>query len=171
MKVKTAIIGLIALVVLAGIFVVFLGSEDVRVPDPFGDSRQKMANELTACKTAANGGDWTGAKSHLDLAKAVWNGEVKSTFSQDEKFKDRTSTVEKYLTYLTSDVSSKNAGNLNYNANQTIWAISAQPEGFKVAAAQYTVWDWVFAMAIGIGFNIGVIAAAMYLRKTYKGGE
>lgn len=170
-KIKTAIIGIVAILAVVGIVVVFFGSEDVRVPDPFGDSRQAMANELTACKESANGGDWTEASSHLNSAKGIWANDVKPTFIQEDNYKNRTSAVEKYLNYLTSDVSSRNMQNLEYNANQAIWAISAQPEGFNVPAPEYTIWDWVFAMAIGIGFNIGAVAAGLYLRKTYKGGE
>ncbi len=169
MRVKTAIIALVAFVMVAGIFLLFFAQEEVRIPDPFSDNRQKMANELKACKDSANSGNWSAAQSHLNSAKTIWTNDVKQEFSQKEEFKERTSDVDKHLNSLTTDISNKNVKSLNSNINQTIWTISAQPPGFRVPPAQYTTWDWVFAMAIGLGFNAGCISAGMYLRKTYRG--
>ena len=156
----------------------------------FIETRQKLADNLTAVKDSAKNNNWTNAQESLELAKKIWETDVLPMITDgrkeevekagqagvenpqeaEGKFKeyfDRIGEVEANLIKLPQLLTSRNAGEIETTINTIIWAISHQPRGFKVPHRTYSAWDWTFGLGIGIGFCIFAVVSGLYLRRSY----
>jgi hypothetical protein len=139
------------------------------------ETRQEMANHLSAVKMAAADSNWTAATDSFNKAKDAWQSQVKPILTEDnEKAKprfteyyERIGEVEKGLDELGQILASQNQVEVESKVNQIIWSISHRPKGFEVGPFTYTVWDWVFGLGIGVGFCIFAISFGLYLRRSY----
>lgn len=142
--------------------------------EKFIDVRQEMANKLTAVKTAAVKNDWASALESFAGAKEIWRSEVKPMITEgvktNEQFQEyfkRLAEIEENLNSLAQILEGKNTEGVETKANAVIWSISHHPRGFDLPKPRYSVWDWVFALGIGLGFCIFAIVFGLYLRKSY----
>ena len=145
-----------------------------RAQEKFIDVRQEMANRLTAVKSAAAKTDWASALENLARAKDIWLGEVKPMINEglktDEKFSEyfkRMPEIEANLNSLAQILEDKNTEGIESKVNAVIWGISHHPRGFDVPNPRYSIWDWVFALGIGVGFCIFATFFGLYLRRSY----
>ena len=156
----------------------------------FIETRQKLADNLTAVKDSAKNNNWTNAQESLELAKKIWETDVlpmvmdgrkeeiekagqagvENPQDVEGKFKEyfgRIGEVEANLTKLPQLLTSQNVDEIETTINAIIWAISHQPRGFNVPPRTYSVWDWTFGLGIGIGFCIFAVVSGLYLRRSY----
>ncbi len=139
------------------------------------ETRQEMADQLSAVKKAAADSNWTGATDSFNKAKDAWQNQVKPILTEDsEKAKprfteyfDRIGEVEKGLDELGQILAGQKQGEVETKVNQIIWSISHHPKGFEVGPFTYSVWDWVFGLGIGGGFCVFAIVFGLYLRRSY----
>jgi hypothetical protein len=142
--------------------------------EKFIDVRQEMANKLTAAKSAAAKNDWASALENFTGAEEIWRSEVKPMITEgvktNEQFREyfkRLAEIEENLASLAQILEGKNAKGVESIANAVIWGISHHPRGFDLPKPRYSAWDWVFALAIGLGFCIFAIVFGLYLRRSY----
>jgi hypothetical protein len=159
------------LLVTLGIFAL---AQNSLAQEKFIDVRQEMANKLTAAKNAAAKNDWAGALENFARAKEVWQSEVKPMVTEgvktNEQFREyfkRLAEIEENLASLAQILEGKNAEAVESKANAVIWGISHHPRGFDLPKPRYSAWDWVFALAIGLGFCIFATVFGLYLRRSY----
>jgi soluble cytochrome b562 len=139
------------------------------------ETRQEMADHLSAVKKAANAPDWAAAIESFNKAKEAWQNQVKPILTDDHEkasprfteYFDRIGEVEKELDELGQILASQKQGEVETKVNQIIWSISHHPKGFEVGPFKYSVWDWVFGLGIGGGFCIFAIVFGLYLRRSY----
>jgi hypothetical protein len=143
--------------------------------EKFIDVRQEMANRLTTVKTAAVAKtDWASALENFSKAKEIWESEVKPMINEgvkkDEQFREyfrRMPEIEANLNSLAQILEDKNTEGIESKVNAVIWGISHHPRGFDVPNPRYSIWDWVFALGIGVGFCIFATFFGLYLRRSY----
>ncbi|GEM_PF-1199315 len=142
--------------------------------EKFNDVRQSMADRLTEVKTAVRTADRTAARVNLDKARQIWETEVwpmiaegVQTNDQFAEYFDRRQEIETNLNVLASELDAGASDRIESLVNATIWSISHHPRGFGVPRPRYTVWDWVFALTIGIGFCVFAVVFGLYLRRSY----
>lgn len=153
---------------------ILFGPTLLQAQEKFIDVRQKMADKLTEVKVQTQAGNWEKAEVILAEASATWNTEVKPLIlegvkkdSQFQEYYNRISEVENELNKISQGIQSQDFEKVITSVNATIWAISHHPRGFDVPPPRYTVWDWVFALTIGLGFCIFAIWFGLYLRRSY----
>jgi hypothetical protein len=129
---------------------------------------QKIADELTKCKEFALIGDWSEARVHLKNAEVLWT-EVKPAFLLDENRKGRVNEVEDRFENISCSIDEKDPKRVELETNACIWAMSHQPEGFKVEFTKFSALDWVFALTIGLGYDCFAICWGLHLRRSYRG--
>lgn len=142
--------------------------------EKFIDVRQKMADSLTSLKAAVKNNHLDLAISHFQKARQTWQQEVKplvvegvKTDEQYREYFNRMDEVEKNLNDLGQLLENNDDDQIESRVNAIIWGISHHPRGFDVPEPKYSLWDWVFALGIGIGFCIFAIFAGLYLRRSY----
>lgn len=142
--------------------------------EKFIDVRQNMADRLTAAKAAAASGDWEAAAAGLRDADDAWRNDVKPLIldgvkgdPQYQEYAGRISEVEASLMAAARAVEAADRAGFEAGVNAAVWGISHHPRGFSVPKPRYTVWDWVFALGIGIGFCIFAVWFGLYLRRSY----
>lgn len=140
----------------------------------FIDVRQKMADQLTRVKNEARLANWSNAQTSLAEVENTWLTEVKPLIIEEVKkdsqyleYFNRLEEVEMNLNKLKEALRRQDQESLETLANATIWAISHHPRGFKVPPPRYSIWDWVFALTIGLGFCALAIWFGLYLRRSY----
>lgn len=159
---------LIAVIIVLCLAPNLMAQEELR----FIETRQAMADNLTAVKETVNEQDWAKAKESFDKANEIWQNEVKPILDgpntdRYKEYTDRKGEVEANLNDLGQLLVDKADGRIEEKVNATIWALSHQPRGFDVGEPVYNAWDWVFALSIGIGFCIFIICFGLYLRRSY----
>jgi len=145
-----------------------------RAQEKFIDVRQAMADALTAAKEAAGKADWPAAQAAFAKGADIWSAQVKplideglKTSADFKEYADRTDEVDGNLAGAAAAVETQNAAELAVKVNAAIWGISHHPRGFDVPQPRYTVWDWVFALGIGLGFCVFAVCFGLYLRRSY----
>jgi len=140
----------------------------------FIDVRQKMADALTQVKNDALLANWSKVETSLAEVENIWLTEVKPMIteevkkdSQYQEYLNRLEEVEMNLNRLKETLKSRDQDKMETLVNATIWAISHHPRGFKVPPPRYSIWDWVFALTIGLGFCFLAIWFGLYLRRSY----
>jgi hypothetical protein len=146
----------------------------VAAQDKFIDVRQAMADSLTAAKEAGIKSDWIAARAALEKGAGLWIGEIKAMINEGlatntdfKEYADRIAEVDGNLIAADAAVEARDSVQLSAKINAAIWGISHHPRGFDVPPPRYTAWDWVFALAIGLGFCALAIWFGLYLRKSY----
>jgi hypothetical protein len=142
--------------------------------EKFIDVRQAMADRLTEAKAAAVKGDFEAARASLDLGRNAWSRDVKPMIEENapknrdyREYFDRIGAVEADLAAAAEALGTRDSSGFEKRVNAAIWGISHHPRGFDVPAPRYTAWDWVFALAIGLGFCAFAIWFGLYLRRSY----
>ena len=142
--------------------------------EKFIDVRQAMADRLTEAKAAAVKGDFDAARASLDLGRDAWTRDVKPMIEENapknvdyQEYFDRIGPVEADLAAAAEALETRDPAGFEKRVNAAIWGISHHPRGFNVPAPRYTAWDWVFALAIGLGFCGFAIWFGLYLRRNY----
>jgi len=168
MKIKRIILFLVLFLAIILLF------NSLQAQEKFIDVRQRMANELSKVKVQAEARNWEKARAILAEALSTWSIEVRPLIveglkkdSQFQEYYNRLPEVEGSLKKISESVQSGNTESVVNLVNATIWAISHHPRGFDVLPPRYTVWDWVFALSIGLGFCIFAIWFGWYLRRSY----
>lgn len=142
--------------------------------EKFNDVRQRLADFLTAVKTAARASDQEAARKSFEEAQKTWTAEVKPMIveglrsnDQFQEYFDRMADVDTNLAMLAQEMDLPDLQKIEARVNSIIWGISHHPRGFSVPAPRYTAWDWVFGLGIGIGFCLFAILFGLYLRRSY----
>ena len=142
--------------------------------EKFDETREEMASYLTSIKKAAKESIWDEALTSLKDAKNIWYNQIKVLIVQDQEkgkrfqeYFNRMDEIEANLDNIEKILDEKNLHEIESAINQTIWSISHHPRGFEVPKPKNTVWDWVFALTIGIGYCIGITFFGLYLRKSF----
>ncbi len=140
----------------------------------FNDVRQQMADHLTAVKSSLRANERQAALAHFGEAKKIWEAEVKPMITegvkandQFQEYFDRMAELDGHFVSLAQELESDGLLQIESRVNAMIWAISHHPRGFKVPNPRYTVWDWVFALGIGIGFCVLAMVFGLHLRRSY----
>lgn len=159
---------------LAIVLVLFVLAQTGLCQEKFNDVRQRMADRLTAAKSASRSGDRAEAGKNFREALDVWHSDVKPMITEGVKsnslyqeYFDRMAEVEENLASLGRELDSGEAQIVETRVNAIIWGISHHPRGFKVPPPRYTIWDWVFGLGIGIGFCVFAVIFGLYLRRSY----
>jgi hypothetical protein len=159
---------------IAGIAALAVITTAGQAQEKFIDVRQAMADALTAAKEAGAKADWPAARAALEKGAAFWNTEVKPLIAEGLKtspdykeYADRTAEVDGNLEAAATALEAQKSPELAVKINAAIWGISHHPRGFDVPPPRYTAWDWVFALAIGLGFCAAAIWFGLYLRRSY----
>jgi hypothetical protein len=155
------------------LLVLFL-ARAVFAQEVFNDVRQRMADRLTAVKTALALSDREAARRSFDEARRIWADEVKTmivegvkTNGQFQQYFERIGQIEENLASLDQELKAEDTRKVESLANAVIWGISHHPRGFGVPPPRYTVWDWAFGLGIGVGFCIFAVVSGLYLRRSY----